>query len=380
MARLQYENVTVPIIIQTVGGDLRLRGRGGEYLVVDGDGPHVEQLGEGQPYLVRCDGDARITVPDGVDVSVQRVGGDAKITDLGGNTDAQEVGGDLVVRNTGPVRVKMVGGDLRIKRVAGGVTVEMVGADATIREVGGPVWIATIGADLYLRDVTGGCKVETVGSDLVVSVEFTPGQEYHFQAGGDVLCRVQPDTDARFLLPLDTEVQLDVAADLVEDDASARQIITLGSGSATVAIEHASALRLVGEEEDYMINFGVQIEEELEVRLSSLEEKLNRQLEGLDERIQSKTAQFASQAERFAERAQRHAERTAERVRRSLERQSNRRKPGPRRVSTSAADTPRKRKTDEPVSEQERLLILKMVQENRISIEEAERLLAALDS
>jgi hypothetical protein len=34
----------------------------------------------------------------------------------------------------------------------------------------------------------------------------------------------------------------------------------------------------------------------------------------------------------------------------------------------------------EPVTEQERLLILKMVQENKISIEEAERLLAALDS
>ena len=33
----------------------------------------------------------------------------------------------------------------------------------------------------------------------------------------------------------------------------------------------------------------------------------------------------------------------------------------------------------EPVSEEERLVILRMVQENKISIEEAERLLAALE-
>jgi hypothetical protein len=37
------------------------------------------------------------------------------------------------------------------------------------------------------------------------------------------------------------------------------------------------------------------------------------------------------------------------------------------------------RKSD-PVSEQERLMILQMVRDNKISIEEAERLLSALDS
>ena len=381
MTHLEYENITVPIIIQAVGGDLRLRARDGGGLVLDGDGATVEQIGEGQPYLVRCGGDLRMTVPDNVDVSAQSVGGDAKITDVGGKTDVQAIGGDLIVRGTSNIQIKSVGGDLRMKRVEGNVTVESVGADATIREVSGAVWIANIGADLYMRNIDGGCKVEWVNTDLVLSIDFIAGQEYHFSVGNDILCRVQPDTNAQFILPLTTEARLDIPAEVEKNVDADQQIVTLGDGAAIVTLDNADTLRLVGEGEDYMINFGIQIEEELEARLATLEEKLSTQLEGLDERIQAKTAQFATQAEQFAERAQKQAERTAERIRRSLDRQPRKRKPGPRRVVIGMHGKDAvKRKNDEPVSEQERLLILKMVQENKISIEEAERLLAALDA
>ncbi|MCD4687284.1 MAG: hypothetical protein K8S97_15255, partial [Anaerolineae bacterium] len=86
------------------------------------------------------------------------------------------------------------------------------------------------------------------------------------------------------------------------------------------------------------------------------------------------------QAEQIAERAQQQAERAAERVRRKMERSAKRKRdPGPRRIQFAlGSDGTPKRKKD-PVTEQERLLILQMVQENKITIEEAERLLAALD-
>ena len=45
----------------------------------------------------------------------------------------------------------------------------------------------------------------------------------------------------------------------------------------------------------------------------------------------------------------------------------------------TVADSAPSRRAD-PVSEQERLMILQMVRDNKISIEEAERLLSALDS
>jgi hypothetical protein len=381
MARVEKSNVSTAVIVQNVGGDLRLKGRPGGWLVVDGEGAFAEQIGQGQPYVVRCTGDARITVPDDVTVSVQSVGGDAKLTDLGGAADVQSVGGDLTLRDVQEINITSVGGDLRIKRADGNVNVESVGSDATIREVEGSVHVRSIGSDLYVRNVTENCLVENVGSDLLVNIDFVAGREYRFSAHSDILCRVQPETQATIILPLETEVRIDVEAEVKQVEDGDQQVLTLGEGGAAVYIDKADTLRLVGDGEDYMANFGVQIEEEVEARLSTLEEKLNQQLEGLDERILAQTARLTSQAERIAERAQRQAERATERFRRNMDRQVKRKRdPGARRATFSAEMAGTSRRSREPVTEQERLLILQMVQEKKISIEEAERLLSALDT
>ncbi len=180
------------------------------------------------------------------------------------------------------------------------------------------------------------------------------------------------------MLPLGIDVQLDMAADITEE--ADQQIVLLGDGSASVHIERRSRCGWSVEDEDYMLSLGVQIEEELDARMSTLEEKLNQQFAGLDERIQAKSEQFASHAEKMARRAEREAERAAEQIRRSLDRQFKRKRDaGPRRMRFTVSDSPASRRTD-PVSEQERLMILQMVRDNKISIEEAERLLSAFDS
>lgn len=383
MTRHEFSRVDVPVIVQQIGGDLRVRGQDDDMLVVDGDLVQVEHLGTGQPYLVRAAGDVRLIVPDTVPLVVQMVGGDAKITDVEATVEVQRVGGDLSVRNAAAVTVGTVGGDARIKRVAGDVHVQGVGGDATIREVDGALWVSQVGADLFLRNIGGNCIVERVGADLVLSLDFAPDREYRFSAGADILCRVHPGTNVTFDLPDKTAVQLDVPADLVEK-GDQRQLV-LGDGSARVIIGEAERLRLVGEDEDYMVDFSIQIEDELEARLSTLEEKLTQQLEGLDERIQATTVHLTSQAERMAERAQREAMRAADRLRRTMgqwegkPKRGGKAKRGRFSIGWEARPTPPP-PPREPVTEQERLMILKMVQEGKITIEEAERLLAALES
>lgn len=382
--RIEEINVSVPVIVQNVGGDLVLRGREGDALVVDGDNPQVEHLGSGQPYLVRCGGDCRVSVPSGVDVVVQRVGGDARIAELDGNVEIENIGGDLTVGHVAAVAIHTVGGDLRLKWTDADARIENVGGDATVREVGGSLHIQNVGADLFLRTVEGSCVVEHTGDDLVLNVAFHPGHEYRFNAGSDILCRIQPDTGARFVLPQHTRYELDVEADVTTSDSGESTIITIGDGGATVRLTAGGELRFIGEEEDYVFNLGAQIEEELEARLSSLEEKLAQQFEGLDERLQAQSERFAEQAAHFATHAARQAERQVDRARRSLDRRkmkSRKRDFGEARFTWGFPPEPPKppRPPVEPVREEERLMILRMVQENKITIEEAERLLAALE-
>ncbi len=390
MTRIERENVTVPVVVRSVGGDVRIKGRGGTALIVDGDGVQIEQIGPDQPLVIQSAGDCRMSVPDATSISVQSVGGDAKLTDLAGPGVGQSVGGDLILRNVRDARVANVGGNLRLKWAEGNISIENIGSDATIREIEGSVLVANVGADLYLRNIAGNCVIEQVGSDLVLNLAFVPGQDYRFSAGGDILCRVPPNTSARFVVPLHTELELDIEADVVETDEG--QVITVGAGEALVSLHTGphSTLRLVGEEEDYTINLGMQIEEELDARLSSLEERISAQLEGLDERIQSNAEQWVRQAERMAERAQRQAERAVEHVRERIERRGPKKKRHeftfgwnlpPRPQAPGRPPKPPKPPVPvEPVTEQERMMILRMVQEGKITIEEAERLLAALDS
>jgi hypothetical protein len=374
------------VIVQQVGGDLTVRGRTGSDMVVDGDGVFVEQVADGQPYLIRCGGDCRIAAPHGVPVVVQQVGGDAKLTDLGGALELGAVGGDAVVRNVQAAQIGSIGGDLRLKWAAGDVSLKAVGGDAAIREVSGAVTVAAVGADLYLQNIDGNCQVDRVGSDLVLNMEFAPGNTYRFNAKGDILCRVRAETSAQFIVPADMQVDLDVEADMIEAEDGESQIVRVGDGRAEIVIDDGSELRLVGETEDYVVNLGIQIEEEIEARMSSLEEQLNRQLSGLDERIQAWAEQFTPQAERYADRAQRQAERALDRFRRSMDKQKGKRKraSGTRSFEftwgSSSANAAPSRQSTEPVTEEERLMILRMLQEGKISLDEAERLLAALDT
>ena len=142
----------------------------------------ADQSGRGPAVCRHVYGDCRIMVPSDVAASIQRVGGDAKITDLEGPLEVNQVGADLTARNVAAVQIRNVGGDLRVKWAEGDVTVAAVGADATIREVEGSVRVDRIGADLFLRNIDGNCVVEQVGADLLLSIAFLPGNEYRFGA------------------------------------------------------------------------------------------------------------------------------------------------------------------------------------------------------
>ena len=377
MTHLEYDDINAPLIVQRVSGDLRIRGRAGSRLVVDGDGVQVQRPPDGQPVTVQSTGDLRLSVPQGLEVTVQTVGGDAKLTEIGGMVHVQSVGSDLVVRQASAVVIHAVGGDLRLKDISGKVDAQAVGGDATIREVSDALHIKAVGEDLYLRNVSGDCVVEKVSDDLVLSLDFAPGQTYLFSAEGDILCRVREDANVCFIMPAETELQLDMQAEVSEDETG-QQRVTLGAGDAEVHIQKATTVQLVGEAEDYMLNFGEQLEEEIEARLSWLEDKLNRRLEGLDVR-------FQEHADRWSTHAGRWAERTFNKHWNSSRKPKNKRTPGPHRKRFTVAFEHGSRHNAppppprEPVTENERRMILQMVRDGKISIEEAERLLAALD-
>lgn len=373
----------VAIVLENVSGDLRISAWERDEIGGDGDRVTLQQRDDGS-VSVHCSGDCRLNVPARASLKIHNVAGDARITGVEGEIALDHVAGDLILRDVGPVRLSNVSADLRVRRVQGDVHIGNVGADATVREVSGAAHIGHVGADLYLNNVKGSCAVDHVGSDLVLSMPFSPGNTYRFRAGSDVVCRVPPATSARFVITAPDTVKVQDTEAVVAQEGQ-RQIVTFGAGDAEIDIEAGGEVRLVREPEEEGVaissisadlDFDLGFNLDLEEKLAAIEQALSEKLAGLDERLRISIERQASKAEKHAERLRRQAEKQAERLQRAAERSA-------RRFSFSWGPTSTQPRPStpppEPVSDEERLLILRMVESKQITVEEAERLLAALE-
>ena len=414
-----------PIVeISNIGGDLRLTGWDQSQFVAeadDEDGLIFDH--DGDRLKLQADADCTIRLPQGAQVSVRTVGGDAKIIKLSEQKLAiGNVGGDLTLRQIASANIGVVGGDLKVKHVQGDLQVGHIGGDLEAREIGGAFKSGNVSGDLYLVEVGGAIQAITAG-DATLSVAFKPGQEYSLQAGGDFTCRVGPEASVRLALTAGGDINLDVPVAQVVGSAN-RKTVTLGAGAAAANLRaggefnlsslafDAEALGDFDEKfgEDFAslagqfgAQIGSQIESQIEAQMADFEKQWTERMAGLNlgantldaakiaatarqaaERVQRAGRQQAEaarrQAEKEAERAQRIAEaaqRRAEAINHKVREEHGRRgwpfRNEPPRPPRAAAPA-------DPVSDEERMLILRMVEQGKISVAEAEKLLSALEN
>ncbi len=386
------------IIIEQIDGDMQLRGQAGEEAVIRGSNTDIEVPDDPQaPVRIRCAGDCAMKLPAKLPIHIQQVNGDAKITGLAARLDITSIHGDSSLRRVeGQLVIDNLLGDTEIKGIDGNVALTSVSGDAAISRVDGHVTVAHVSGDLLLRNISGGCGIEYVSGDLSVGITFSPENDYNFAANDSIVFDILPATNATFLIPADVEVMLKLKATEVTeqhtDDDTDMQVIVFGDGAATVQIHEANtvAFRVAADpanEVNFDFDFGSQFKEmesELNKRFATLGKMIEEQakafasasaraVEDLD--IESTMERVRQRAARGAERAQQRAHRAAERARRHAERNAERNAERARRFEQRQPP----QQPAEPVREEERLLILQMVQDGKISIEEAEQLLTTLE-
>jgi hypothetical protein len=409
------------IVITSVGGDLRLQGWDQSQLqaeAADAHSLHAEQ--RNGTITLECRTDCGVRVPRRARLKIQQVGGDAKVKSLEGPLEIQSVGGSLVLRQMGEVKLERVGGDVSAKKIGGSLSLAVAG-DVSVRSVAGSFQAATVRGDLYLRDVGGGASAQVQG-DVVLSLAFASGQPYDFSAQGDLLCRVPPGTSAKLQLQSGGEITIDIVGARIEGDTH-RKTVTLGGGDVPVSLRAGGDLRLTdlsadpeamgefgehfGEEfgvmaEEFAVQIESQIESQLESQMADFERQLSEKLSALDLNLGSlhghvNAEEIAARARRAAERAselarrkaaaaQERAQRRAEAAQRRAERHAERaaRRHGPK-LHTFALDFQGLRAAKptappgDPVTDAERMAILRMVEQGKISVEDAEKLLSALE-
>jgi hypothetical protein len=340
---------TPKIMLEFIGGDLSLVGWEGEDILLKGDDDEIQFNQNGETVTVSCEDDLSLRVPKASSIIVKKIDGDASIRGVMGGIEVQEVEGDLSIRDMDSAAIGTLHSDFSLRGAKGHLSVKSALGDVSIREVDGNVSLESVADDLALRDARGNVNANVAG-DVVLYLNPQSGNAYSVNAGDDILLVMPPKANATLTLNAD-EIDIEWKGVKNDDDATNR-VITLGDGSAIVNLVAGGDIRIsnqpnAGDTAEDFGNFA----------------GIGMDWSGFGERISRQVNRATKQAEEAARRMEQKFSSRGAKVGASWD------------FSPKGIPMPPK----PPVSDEERLAILKMLQEKKITAEDAEKLLSALE-
>jgi hypothetical protein len=375
-----------PLVGIRSGGDVNVMGYdGGEIQVVVRDKRLVRFDTESNGIWVVVKDSAIVKVPAGLRVQLEKVGGEALVGELSDKLEVLKVGGNLGIQSCDAVTVEKVGGELYARNIRGGMTVQRVGGSFEGVDLAGQLVCESAGGECLLG-VVGGVVQARAGGDLHLGLQHTTGAEVNLRAGGDIFLFVPPDANARIEASSGgADVRISLGGKVSRVDERDYQLV-LGIGETPIKLRSGGDVRISDE---------AWSPANLESFFSRLQERWSRWESG---RFEPWNEWQTSFEERIRQRTEEGARRAEERVRAAMERIEHHSghmehawdnvrwggvvvpPPGaPFAPQAPAAPSAPGSASRVVVSVEERLMILKMLQEHKISIQEAEQLLAALE-
>ncbi len=382
---------TVTIRIDDVGGDLQIVGWERQEIVAKTDDDELNLFADGQIVRVHSDGDLILYAPREANFRIRDVGGDADLRLLSGSTELMDIGGDLQMRNVGPVSLKSVGGDLSVHGCSGDLSTESVGGDASLHSIKGNVKIE-VGADLYLRDAEKNVQA-SVGADAALYLNPLPGCFIDVEAGSDILLRLPVKVDVELSLKGsdDESIRVDFPGVRPVEEGLFRSVV-IGAGGSKINLVAGSEIIVTNRDEEWenRVEFdpsgrdGFLKPGDFVGSFSNQPESISQKVEDATKRAQEASLRAQEQSDRVQRKVDSAMRRAEEKMRNAEQRSRHMgikvgRFGFPSDNARPAVPAPMPRPMSEPVSDAERFVVLKMLQDKKISIQDAEKLLSALD-
>jgi len=361
------------IVLMNAPGDLRVTGWERDEILARTDGDLLELAAGADQVTVTCDGDLILSLPRRLSLDIEAVSGDADVRELQGGVVIRDVEGDLSLRlvgaasigtvmgdmearESGPLTIGDVQSDLSVRGGKGGLAVKSVAGDVSLHDMQGNVNLESVSDDLYVRGLSGNLNAR-VEEDAVLYLQPAESCAINVSAEGDILLHMSPRANAALTLSAGDadDIRVEMPGVPKRDGSNPRAII-LGSGGAAINLKAEGDVMVTSRESDWEsaaeFDFGGSWP-----LPDDFSERINR-------RVQDATR-------RATERAEAAARRVEDNLRRQQERRFSFNWSGGR-------GTPPVPPT-EPVTDEERMTILKMLQEKKITSEDAEKLLSALE-
>jgi DUF4097 and DUF4098 domain-containing protein YvlB len=359
-----------------VNGDLILR---------ELAGPSSVQTVHNQLLIQSCHGPAH----------VDTVHGDTTVDSTSGPVTCSEVHGDVRLNQiSAPIQLGTVHGDVRARSLAATLQMGTVSGDVRVRDARGQVTLEDGTGDVKATELSGGMQLHHINGDLVLKTSLDAGSTYHARTDGDIVARFPENSSARFVLEAGGALLARLPE--VEEEGKGRLVGRAGEGAATVELNAGGTLsvKMRGPEEarvPFGVDLGADLAAQIEAQIaeslgafdvgSVAQREVEKAMRKAEREIQRAHEHVQREHERAQERLRRAEEKAEEAARRAQERIARHSPPNVGlfgkdvNVNLHARHHPHRPR----ISDEEQVMILRMVQEGKITTEEAEKLLKALE-
>jgi hypothetical protein len=406
------------VIIGQVMGNLQVRGWENPEVVVRANPEDLSLEGQDDVVRLSCLGECEVRLPQGATIQVEVVHGNGQFRALEDELAIGQVHGSLGLRNVAATRVEAVHGELSARAVSGDLEAGQVHGNAQVRDVQGRCTLKEVMGNLDLRDVESDVRAIAEGNARL-RLSVLMGAQYQVQAQGNLQCRIPEDASLKLNLSSEAGIIRVLTPQISRTFQQEQCELTLGDGQATMQLAAGGLLYLTGQggwegpgpetasaeegfvrlPEDFSEQITQQVEAQIEAQMQAMTRQINEQMDLLTQRfsgagmspeeIERIMAQARQVSERETTRAQEKMRRAQEKLERKLEAaQRQREKAADRRTRGAGRQSwsfdwppppPAPAPPKAPVSDEERLMILRMLEQKKITLEEAEQLLATLE-
>ena len=391
---------TPTVVIDEVEGDLQVVGWDRPELQVRGPkADEISRRGDSDEIYIRARRNCVLQAPLQTTLRVGKVEGNASINMLLGAVEVEDVDGNFAANSTGPLTLGKADGNVSVRSVAGALMTEDIDGNARIAQIAGDLHLGNVDGNLVISEVVGNVQA-TCDGNVDLRLNLAPGQHVQVAADGNIDCRIQADAGVVVRLEADGNIRVRNLGESRRDEGTCLEFV-LGDGGAILDLRADGDITLTGidmpgfsagfdaaanqEMNEEMARraaelgqqIAQQVESQVNVLTRDLEEKLSKM--GDNEEMANKIQDRVSMALRRAE------EKLAEAMRKmEVRAEGDRRRKGygwqnPVPPTAPTPPTPPAPPKRPQASDEERMMILRMVEEGKISVEQAEKLLSALN-
>jgi hypothetical protein len=184
---------------------------------------------------------ADVRADDVAEMNAMDCDGDLRFS--GGDLQLESVSGDVRVAGAGSVQTLRVHGDLWVERLSGALKVESAQGDVRLSDIAGAASLGTVAGDFRATSVRGGLNAGQVHGDTQLEGPF-PGEEgYAVSTGGDASILLAAEDDVRLTVRAQGRVRSNLPL-TPSADGTTTYTATLGEGKVRVVLTSHGDLRI----------------------------------------------------------------------------------------------------------------------------------------